>query len=147
MIHYKRKKYIISRGKRGMGDTMKKNDLILFAAIILLSLALFAGYRLFFYQSGDSVRITVDGAVYKTLPLEKDATLDIPGTDGGTNHLEIKNGAAGITDADCPDKLCVHQKKIKNKGETLICLPHKVVVEVYSKQKNASEPELDGIAN
>lgn len=124
---------------------MKKNDFILLVAIILLSLALFIGYRLFFYESGDSVLITVDGTVYKTLPLEEDTVLDIPGAGGGINHLEIKNGAARITDADCPDKLCVHQKKIKNQGESLICLPHKVIVQVSSQQKN--EIELDGIAN
>lgn len=122
---------------------MKKNDLILLITVILVSAALFAGYRLFFYQSGDSVSVMVDGKVYQKLPLNTDTALDIPGAAGGTNHLEIKNGTASITDADCPDKLCVHQKKIKNQGESLVCLPHKVTVLVSSHR----EQELDGIAN
>ena len=120
---------------------MKKNDLILLITILLLSIVLFVGYRLFFYQSGNSVSIFIDGELYQKLSLNNDTSLDIPGTDGGINHLEIKNGAASITDADCPDKLCVHQKKIQNNGESLVCLPHKVIVEV------SSHNELDGIAN
>lgn len=122
---------------------MKKNDFILFITIILLSIILFASYRLFFYQPGNSVSIFVDGELYKMLPLNKDTSLDITGADGGTNHLEIKNGAASITDADCPDKLCVHQKKIVNNGESLVCLPHKIIVRVSSRQ----ERELDDVAN
>lgn len=122
---------------------MKKNDFILLIVILILSISLFAGYRLFFFRSGDHVTVTVDGEIYKSLPLDEDTELTIPGTDGGTNHLEIKNGAASITDADCPDKLCVHQKKIENQGETLVCLPHKVIVQVSSNK----ERKLDGIAN
>ena len=120
---------------------MKKNDLILLITILVLSIVLFVGYRLFFYQSGNSVSIYIDGEFYQKLPLNNDASLNIPGADGGINHLEIKNGAASITDANCPDKLCVHQKKIQNNGESLVCLPHKVIVEV------SSHNELDGIAN
>lgn len=122
---------------------MKKNDILLFVGIFIVSAALFAGYRLFSHQTGDFVTITVDGKVLKTLPLNEDTALDISGANGGSNHLEIKNGTASITDADCPDKLCVHQKEIKNQGESLICLPHKVIVQVSSSEKR----ELDDVAN
>ncbi len=121
---------------------MKKNDIILMGAILLAALLLFVGYNFLFKQSGDSVTISIDNQVYATLPLNQDSTLTIPGENGGENILEIKNGAASITYADCPDKLCVHQKEIKNQGETLVCLPHKVIVSVTSSE----ERELDGIA-
>lgn len=125
------------------GFAMKKNDFILLMTILILSLSLFIGYRFFFSRSGDYVTITVDGEIYKSLPLDEDTELTIKGTDGGANHLEIKKGAARITDADCPDKLCVHQKKIENQGETLVCLPHKVIVQVSSDKKG----DLDDVAN
>lgn len=121
---------------------MKKNDFKLLLFILVAAIAVFAGYQLFYQSSGDSVTITVDGKIYQTLPLNQDTELNIPGTNGGTNHLKIQNGAASITDADCPDKLCVHQKKISRNGESLVCLPHKVIVTVESKK----DSQLDGIA-
>ena len=121
---------------------MKKNDFILMGGILLTAILFFLGYQFYFQQSGDSVTILVDSQTYATLPLNQNTTLTIPGKNGGENTLEIKNGAASITHADCPDKLCVHQKEIKNQGETLVCLPHKVIVSVASKEEN----ELDGIA-
>lgn len=47
-----------------------------------------------------------------------------------------------MIEADCPDKLCVHQGYISRVGEVLVCIPNKVVVEIKSDD---SEKELDGI--
>lgn len=121
---------------------MKKNDIILLLITLVLAIIFFAGYRLFYHKAGNYVTVTVDTEIYRTLPLNQDAALDIPGANGGSNRLEIKNGAASITDADCPDKLCVHQKTIQSQGESLICLPHKVIVTVTSDQKGT----LDNIS-
>lgn len=121
---------------------MKKNDIILITGILLFALICFGGYQLFYSGNGAYVEITVDSKHINTLPLSKDTTLTIKGTNNGTNILTIKDGIASITDADCPDKLCVKQKSISKEGETLVCLPHKVVVSISSDEKN----ELDGIA-
>lgn len=123
--------------------TAHKNDIILLLVLAIAGLCVTGGYRLLHRTTGDTVTITVDGKAYRTLPLSVDTTLDIPGADGGTNHLEIKNGHASITEADCPDKLCVHQTSIRHNGESLVCLPHKVIVKVTA---NASEDDLDGVA-
>ena len=61
----------------------------------------------------------------------------------GTNILTIKNGKAKMTDADCPDQLCVHQKAASKNHESIICLPNKVVVEVDGSE----ESEFDAVAN
>lgn len=121
---------------------LNKNDILLIIVVIFLSVCALIGYRLFYHQSGSFVQVTVDGKVYKELPLDKDNVIIIEGK-GGTNKLSIHNGYADMTDADCPDKLCVKQKKIHYNGESLICLPHKVVVTVISDK----ESQLDGIAS
>ena len=46
------------------------------------------------------------------------------------NTLVINGGKASIVSADCPDKLCVHQQEISKAGESIICLPHKLVVRI-----------------
>ena len=48
-----------------------------------------------------------------------------------------------MTSADCPDHLCVKQKAISKEGESIICLPNKVIVEVDS----AVNSEIDAVTN
>lgn len=123
---------------------IRKGDILLFSGFLLLAFLLFVGYQFFFQKPGSSVEVTIDGKVTKTLPLTQDTTYEIISGEHQKNILIIKNGSASISDANCPDKLCVHQKKINKKGETLVCLPHKVVVSVISSEE---EKEFDGIAN
>lgn len=121
---------------------MKRNDIIL-VAIILVVAAAGLLYMNIVKKSGDMVVIKVDGEIYKELPLNKDATLEIEGVGGGRNKLVIKDGVADVVDANCPDKLCVHQRSIQNDGETIVCLPNKVIVEIESTK----ESEVDAVAN
>lgn len=77
-------------------------------------------------QRGDLIKISVNKEVFGEYELEKDQVIPI----GNTNKLEIKDGYAKMIEADCPDKLCLNQKKISKKGEVIVCLPNKVLVEV-----------------
>lgn len=110
---------------------MKKQDLILISCLLLIGIALLAGYRLWYHESGGFVEITIDGKLYQTISLSKNTTIELP-AGNGSNTLTIRDGVADMTDADCPDKLCVKQKAISHTGETLVCLPHKVVVKVIN---------------
>ena len=44
--------------------------------------------------------------------------------------------------SSCPDKICVNHSAISNTGENIICLPHKLVIEIKSGREN----DLDGVA-
>ncbi len=122
---------------------MKRNDLILLTVLLVAGIAFWGGYRAFHSREGACVAIEIDGVGYETLPLSEDTQLEIPGAGGGTNILTIREGQASITEADCPDRLCVHQPAISRDGESLICLPHKVIVKVLA---DPSEDDLDAIA-
>lgn len=121
---------------------MKRNDIFLIAGILFAALLCVVFYFAAYPKDGDILQITVDGAVTKTFPLDVDTIYTISNSKDHKNILEIKNGTAQITSADCPDKLCVHQKAISRQGETLVCLPHKVVVSIISNKKAT----LDGVA-
>ena len=47
-----------------------------------------------------------------------------------------------MKEADCPDHLCMKQGEISHKGETIVCLPNRVVIEVESNQ----DSEFDAVA-
>jgi hypothetical protein len=50
--------------------------------------------------------------------------------------LVIKDGKAFIQNADCPDKICAEHKPISKTGETIVCLPHKLVIEITENEEN-----------
>lgn len=121
---------------------VKKKDIILLFIILFIALAGLLIFKLT-QKDGSMVVVTVDGVVYREYPLNKDISVDIQGVKGGTNHLVIKDGYAAITEASCPDKICVKSRKINKTGESIICLPNKVVVKIKGK----NSPEVDGSTN
>ncbi len=112
--------------------------------ILAVSLLLFGGlslYVMFHGQDGAYAVVTVDGTEIASYPLDTDLTTVIEGYDGGENVLEIKDGRAKIISADCPDGSCTHQKAIHADQETIVCLPHRVVVLIRSGEEN----EIDAL--
>lgn len=93
-------------------------------------------------EGGQIVRVTVDGTVTGEYPLNRDDTVAIEGV-GGSNTLVIEGGQADMTEADCPDKVCVDHAPISDVGESIICLPHKVVVEIIAGEGETENPEFD----
>lgn len=111
---------------------MKKSfkiDLIIIAAVIIIG-AVLLGIFLLNKKPGKNVVVSVDGKEIATYPLDEDRDEWITGAYGGKNRLIIKNGTARIEEADCPDKLCVHQGSISNTNESIVCLPHRITVRV-----------------
>lgn len=124
-----------------MAKRFGKSDIWL---LIILAVLLLAGCFLFYTisgKNGGSVTVTVADEPYGTYSLEKDAVVKIKIDGAVTNTLVIKDGKADVTDATCPDKLCVHQKSISKTNETIVCLPNKVVVEII----DAEQSEFDSM--
>ena len=102
----------------------KKADIILIAALAVLGIFALLFPLLNTASGSDAVILVKNNELYR-LPLNKDTEVDL-----GTNVVKIENGEVSVESATCPDKVCVHQSPIKNKGEAIICVPNGVVVEV-----------------
>ena len=51
-----------------------------------------------------------------------------------------------MTEADCPDQLCIHQRAVDAGGGSVICLPNKVVIEAISDSGDTgSSEEIDTV--
>ena len=122
---------------------MKKADFILIGVVAVVAAVLVLCLYVFNGGSGDFVQIEVDGVVTDTIPLSNDTVREIQ-TDNGTNTLVISEGSAVMTQADCPDGICANHKPIHKTGESIICLPHKVVVTVISDKSN--DNEIDAVS-
>lgn len=118
---------------------MKRNDWILAGIIIVIAGLFIIVQSLLPTSSNASVEITIDGNLYGSFTLLEEQTIDI----NDSNTLIIEENTARMLDADCPDQLCVHQKAISRDGESIICLPNKVVVSIAGGE----EMELDAVTN
>ena len=115
---------------------MKKREIIILLIICILAIASMLGIRI--YQSRQAaiyVQVSVDGRIVCSLLLEEDTTKRIE-TEDGYNDLIIKDGYAYIAEADCPDHICVHQGKISKLGESIICLPHKMAIQIVNTKED-----------
>lgn len=88
------------------------------------------------------VEITVDGSVYQQLSLSENISIEIDGYGGGKNHLIIEDGVVHMESASCPDGICVRHRPIAKDGESIICLPNRVVVTIHSTE----EGSVDAVA-
>lgn len=96
-------------------------------------------------EQGSGVVITVDGKEFGTYALNEDKEIVIE-TENGYNRVAIQDGKAYMEDADCPDRYCVSQGKIQKVNQTVICLPHKLAVEVETWENSPAAGDVDAIS-
>ena len=116
---------------------MKNKILIPFVLLLAIICGMGAYVVTNFSGAGTTVYVYKDSKLIKTLTLSKKPyTVDL-----GTNVLYVDSEGVSMKEANCPDKLCVKQGKIKNSSRSIVCLPNRIVVEISGK-----EGEVDAIA-
>ena len=100
--------------------------LALLLALLLLAGVLFLALRLGREEGGVAV-VRVNGVETERHPLSADGVYPL---NGGSNILVIAEGQAWLSEANCPDLLCVKQGKIHYTGQSIICLPNRLTVTV-----------------
>ncbi|MDE5865030.1 MAG: NusG domain II-containing protein [Lachnospiraceae bacterium] len=150
---------------------MKKADIWLISAIMIVALIILLVFRLTRTQ-GSYANISYDGliimqipisnleakyyllteniphsyedtqSVYGIVELSEEEWLNIQHPLEDYNVLLCLNGEVRMIESSCTDQICVHHSAICMAGESIICLPHKIVIEIVSDKGN----ELDGVA-
>lgn len=124
----------------------KKRDIIFIGVLLVVALIAFFVVDKFIKKDGNKVVIKVDGEIVKIVNLTDTNNIIVNGYDGGTNTVVIENGTVYMTEADCPDKICVNTGKISKIGETIVCLPHRVVVEIQGEvSQSDSDDSIDSV--
>lgn len=128
-----------------MEQKTKKNDIILIGAILVLALVVYVGMTLFQGANTHNAEavVLIDGVEYGHFPLDTDVVERIELPDGAYNVLEIKEGKADVTEASCPDGICVNHRAVSKQNQSITCLPNKLVVEI----KNGEASDVDAITN
>ena len=104
--------------------------LILLAGILVLCVAAILVMHVT-RQPGAYVRISQDGEVVHKFPLNEDRTIPYDTVSGGHNVVTISGGQVTVSEANCPDQICVRHAPIQTTGDTpIVCLPNRLVVEI-----------------
>lgn len=107
---------------------IKKADIILASALVIIGLAM--SYFFSFGQaSGDTLIISCGGKKFGSYSLLEDREVIIEQS-GHINKVTIKDGVVSMDFSDCHGQDCVKQASISLTGESIICLPHKIVLEI-----------------
>lgn len=120
-----------------------KADIIIIGIMGIAALLLFLLPRWKGSTDREYVQIFVDGKLQYQYSLSEDRTIIVGSDEDEYNLVLIHARQVRVTDADCPDRLCVRQRSISRNGESIICLPHKMVVQIESKE----ESDLDAVTN
>ena len=118
-----------------------RNDAILAAVIVIIAVAV-----LLFINGtkveGNRVVVKINGIETQSYLLSENAEFEIKTGENNENIniVVIENGKVRVTEADCPDGICKDYRPISFVGETIICLPHKVVIEIVG---DSTDLELD----
>ena len=122
--------------KKSRQSKTLRADLILILGLLILGGILFAATRGNEAPGKAAVVVFVDGEEAARYPLSRNGTYSL---NGGTNTLVIENGYAWLSDAQCPDKLCVHMGKIHNSSGIIVCLPNRLYVTI----EGVDDPDVD----
>ena len=121
---------------------VKRNDLILLSLITVFVVGSFVIQAYCMMNKGSTIEIEVNGKSYGQYSLAEDQEIPILIDQKEVNTLVIESGAAYMKAATCPDHLCVKQGAISGRGQSIVCLPHRVIVTVTG----GDEAEMDSMA-
>ena len=100
----------------------KRGDIFLIVGCLLAALVC-CGLWLGLRKQGGAVIVEQEGRETARYALDEDRTVRIEG-EGGYNTLVIEGGQVWLSEADCPNLLCVKT------GQSIVCLPHKLAVRI-----------------
>ena len=123
----------------------KIRDLIFILALILVGAAI-AAIVLLRNGTGDHVTVRMGDGTVREYPLDQDKEIKLELADGRYNLLVIRDGSAWVEEASCPDGLCIHMGRISRQGQSIICLPNKLIIEVDHDHNTANSSDaIDAI--
>lgn len=126
----------------------RKKDLIFIFSILIFAVFLLLIQRVYgnAQDEADLVKITVNQKLYGTYDLNKNQTITIQ-NNFGINTIQIQNKDVWMEEADCPDGYCKEQGHISKNKQTIVCLPHKLVVEISDDSEKSEPDSVDMIVN
>ena len=147
--------YVLNRPYRSLPwyRWLRWGDYLLYILIAIAALALFSQGPLLDRApgNGQSAKITVDGFEVMTIPADQLARSGSFELDANGFHytVEYEAGRIRISQADCPDQVCVQTGWVSRLGQVSACVPGHLILSVDGSPAGSgsgpSDQEVDVI--
>ena len=117
---------------------MKRLEIFIIVLTLILAGSIQVTHLYMNKDAGKYVNIYKDAKLYTSLKINENKTIEIKDNDE-YNIIVVENGKVYMKDANCNDKICVKTGKIYGAGQSIICLPHKIVVEISGEKKGIDD--------
>lgn len=124
----------------------KIGDVFVYIFIVLLVGLSFLGLKVMSKNQDEAiVQVELDGSLVESVKLPGEETqgltreIRVEAGQGGYNIIKISSRGVEITEADCPDKLCVKSPKITSPGQSIVCIPHKLIVRIVGRRPRGQD--------
>ena len=126
-----------------MGKWLKKRDIILIVSLLVVGIIALVIWHFVYSVDGKYVTIEQRDNLIGIYPLNVDKEIEIEHRGEVVNNIIIEDGYCYMEEAECPDHLCIKQGKVNKSGQTIVCLPNRVVVTVV----DSNNSDYDSIVN
>ncbi|MGE5559561.1 MAG: NusG domain II-containing protein [Chloroflexota bacterium] len=113
---------------------MRRGDKILLIVLALLVLAWLPIRAALGKRGGEVAVVTLNGQVVREIRLNEitePVEFTVTTADGqGYNIVRAEPGRIRVTEANCPEQIDVLQGWISHPGQSIICLPHRLVIKI-----------------
>ncbi len=118
----------------------KKTDLLIIAALVLISVISYAVYMAFSDSNSSVAEIYCYGELVHTVDLNRkeDQTFSIPENPNVIFHL-YEDGGICFEKSDCPDKVCINTGILRKGGEFAACIPNGILLKIKSKKNDETD--------
>ncbi len=112
---------------------IKTRTWILMFAVLAVGLILLSAALLRTPRSGTTAQIMLDGEVIREIDLSRvkePYSFVVESEGGGTNRITVEPGRICVSEANCPDGICVSQGWLSDQNVPIVCLPHRLIIKI-----------------
>ncbi len=99
------------------------------ATVLIVLSVLFLTSR----SAGTTAQIILDGEVIREIDLSRvkePYSFTVEDGAGGTNLVQVEPGRICVSEANCPDRICVSQGWLSDQTVPIVCLPHRLIIKI-----------------
>ena len=122
-----------------------KKDFLILMILVVIAFISFLIIRFYYGKDSGEVQVYVDNKLVASYDIRIDDTYIVNVSDE-YNEIIVKDGQVCVSRSSCKNQVCVQHSLISMVGESIICLPHKLVIQIYKGDKTQDDHALDDIA-
>ena len=119
---------------------LKTRTWVLLFLVLALVLCALTAILLSRHSSGTVVQVVQDGVVIREIDLSRVAeryTFEVTWPQGGSNLVTVEPGRICVSEADCPDQICVSQGWLSDQAAPIVCMPHRLMIRLKDEAAQA----------